>query len=746
MKRAWLLLPIAACLGRESAAPESREELASGAQPIAAPAAPPPPPAAAEPAPQRSGAADAEKSAREAQEADEPRGEPAEPAAETSRSWFPETFLFEPLVVTDDSGAAKVAVRVPDRLTTWRVLALAHSRAGAQAGMTTSFLGTLDAYVDPVLPPFLYAGDEVRLPVQVVNTSETALAGELRLGAENAAVTPARAPVAVAPGGSSIVTAILRPGRAGQVTLRAALGDTDAVLRSFPVLPYGRPVTRSYGGTLAAPRKLTLDTPAGADPASAEVRLAIYPGALGILRTELSGSAARGGVADDAYTLSLAGNAARLLAAFGDEVNPTAVRELSLVAAQRVVRHARTLDPARATLLAGAALAHPDNAVLARLGERALDHLATQQRPDGTIGGADGWTLPRLLVSTAEGVRVLRATAKTPEAQQRAARVGLRAAGAIERNLGRVDDGYTAAAILAAGLAGESAAALRDKVRDAVEHKEDGTRVLVAAEEAQRSDGAAPSSIEASALAVLALADSPDDQALVADLGAAVLGAYRPSGWGDGRENLVCLEAVLRLFSTPVPEGVKIVLAQDGKVVSEGVLDKARLREVLSLSAPALPGRHEWTLEATPAVPGLAYSLTQVSYLPWEAPAGPRGGMELSVTTRGELRAGRPVDVVVRAVAPAGRELRIRQGLPAGVQVDAASLDRLVAAGALRSWNAADGSVELIAPELEPGAVLSVQFRVVPTLGGTLRSGPATLHAAGSDAGVELPPAVWRIS
>ena len=32
-----------------------------------------------------------------------------------TRSWFPETFLFDPLVVTDESGRATVPVRVPDR-------------------------------------------------------------------------------------------------------------------------------------------------------------------------------------------------------------------------------------------------------------------------------------------------------------------------------------------------------------------------------------------------------------------------------------------------------------------------------------------------------------------------------------------------------------------------------------------------------------------------------------------------------
>ena len=87
--------------------------------------------------------------------------------------------LFRPLAVLMITGAAVVPVRVPDRLTTWRVLALAHSRTGAQGGAVTSFLGTLPTYVDPVVPAFLIKGDEVRLPIQVVNTTAKDVTGNV---------------------------------------------------------------------------------------------------------------------------------------------------------------------------------------------------------------------------------------------------------------------------------------------------------------------------------------------------------------------------------------------------------------------------------------------------------------------------------------------------------------------------------------------------------------------------------------
>ena len=63
-------------------------------------------------------------------------GEQEEGGAVQTRAWFPESFLWMPLVETDPSGRASVTVPVPDTLTTWRLLALAQS-AGAEIGAVT---------------------------------------------------------------------------------------------------------------------------------------------------------------------------------------------------------------------------------------------------------------------------------------------------------------------------------------------------------------------------------------------------------------------------------------------------------------------------------------------------------------------------------------------------------------------------------------------------------------------------------
>ncbi|MEC7948068.1 MAG: alpha-2-macroglobulin family protein, partial [Myxococcota bacterium] len=87
------------------------------------------------------------------------------------RAWFPESFLFAPQVVTDPQGAATVAVRVPDRLTTWRVLGLAHDMRGQTAGTLHTFDSRLPLSVEAVVPAHLTRGDVIRLPIQAANAT-----------------------------------------------------------------------------------------------------------------------------------------------------------------------------------------------------------------------------------------------------------------------------------------------------------------------------------------------------------------------------------------------------------------------------------------------------------------------------------------------------------------------------------------------------------------------------------------------
>lgn len=668
----------------------------------------------------------------------------AEETPTTTRAWFPETFLFQPLVVTDERGHADVAVKVPDRLTTWRVLALAHSRQGSQAGAVASFLGTLPAYVDPVTPPFLYAGDEVRLPIQLVNTTERELTANLSLSAAGATVGAVGGAVRIPPASDVVQYATLSATLPGTATLRAALGTTDAVERTIPVQPAGLRTVLSKGGTLAAERRFSLSGPTDALPGTEVVRLKVFPGALGLLKAELAAAPSRGGVAEDAYLLAVLGRAPALMRALGETPDERAFRDLILLATQRVMRHARAPSADAATLLAQGALAHPDNPVLARVGERLAAQVAASQRPDGTCQAVTGWTLQRLLVSTADCVRAVRRSSATPAARQRAAAVTVKASGAFERNLGRIDDGYTAAAVLASGaVQGTVAEGLTKLVLEHLKTAEDGSTYLEVAQGVMRADGRPPSTYEATAMAVLALGANP----AVAELGTWLVSGYSASwGWGDGRANLVGLEAALVLFKEQVPAGVRVTVERDGKLLAAGTLDAAALKEVLTLDAPAegSAGAHDWTVRAEPPVAGLGYSLQLVAFTPWMAP--PAEGVSFTTALPSELRAGRPAELTLTAALPGNLAMELVLPLAAGVQADTPSLDALVSAGRLSRYETEDGQVTLHVPAQSSGVVYTATLKVVPTLAGRLQAGPATLAPEGQPwLAKRFAPSTWTV-
>ncbi len=682
---------------------------------------------------------------------DDDKDSSEEPAQ--TRAWFPETFLFSPLIVTDASGSASHTVTVPDRLTTWRVLGLAHGADGALAGDLLSFQGTLPVYVDPVVPPFLRAGDELLLPIQAVNTTAEDLQLSLTLRAEGVGrFGPTDTRLRLSGGGSTVARAPLLTEKSGNLTIYAGLGSADAVERTIPVLPTGRPLTDTRAGSLAAPRSFTIVSPFDADPDSARSRLVVYPGALAVLRSELDGAVRRGGVAGDAYTLLLAGQAPGLLTRLGETPDTEALRELSLIATQRAVRHARAPDVTTATLLAQAALAHPDSPVLVRMGQRLIDQLIAEQRPDGTFQGGTGWSLQRLMVATADAVRAADAAASLdddPRRRQQVALLTLRASGAFERFAGQVDDPYTAASVLASGAAPmEQVPVLRQRVREAILTADDGSRYLPVAAGVSRADGSTPSVAEATALAALALADDPEAAAWLADLGATLMAGYSPAiGWGDGRSSLTCLSAVLALFDQPLPDEVQITLRRDGVVIDEGVLNSAALKDVLVMESPltAVGGPSTWSIEASPAVPGLGFSLSLMTWVPWSEPPE-NAGLELMVALSERMTVGQPVDVTMTAAAPADTPFTITQHLPAGVQPDEESLAVLLANGVIRAYEVEDGKIALMAPALPAGEAFTATFQVIPTLAGLLHSGPTTIaRDARKDLAVNLPPTGWRV-
>lgn len=85
------------------------------------------------------------------------------------RDSFPETMLWRPDVVTDESGEASVDVTVADSITTWLLSADAIAADGRLGQTSLEVRVFQEFFVDLDLPPALTQGDEVAVPVAVYN-------------------------------------------------------------------------------------------------------------------------------------------------------------------------------------------------------------------------------------------------------------------------------------------------------------------------------------------------------------------------------------------------------------------------------------------------------------------------------------------------------------------------------------------------------------------------------------------------
>ncbi len=85
------------------------------------------------------------------------------------REYFPETFIFEPAIITDEEGNARLKVRMPDAITTWRMTMFASTKEGELGSDLSNIKVFQDFFVDIDLPVSLTQGDEISIPVLIFN-------------------------------------------------------------------------------------------------------------------------------------------------------------------------------------------------------------------------------------------------------------------------------------------------------------------------------------------------------------------------------------------------------------------------------------------------------------------------------------------------------------------------------------------------------------------------------------------------
>ena len=639
--------------------------------------------------------------------------------------------MWAPLVETNAQGTAKVEFRVPDTLTTWRILALGHTRDGAQAGSITTFDSRLPVYIEPVVPGWLFAGDELALPIQIVNTSSEAISTRMTVDATGPLGGSAQAVIVLPPGASDLRRFSLSAEGAGAANVRAVLVGGDAVEREIPVFPQGRPVGTVRGGTLSSERSFELSGPSDADSRTQELSLLVFPGPLSVLQSEIERGASGTSAWDAAYTFAVAAEYRRLSETMKLEVDDKLIRRQQLVAWQRISRHSLAPDAGTATDLLAALRNVHGHELAEGLAARLARDIAGSQRADGTwLRGANS-TRQGVIVQTAFAARTLPETMEGPR---------LKAAGALERiaAVKDVKDPYTAAVVLASGLVdGDSAKVLREKVLEGIVEVE-GVRTVQVPGDVINPWGWTPTQAEMLAWTSLALADQADLE-WRGDLVAELMSGYDArNGFGAGPANVIALEAVVKALPG-LDKEVEVQLFVDGVKQSSAKLDPSQPKVPALLSA-----NHggKVSVKVSPQTPGLAFVATLHSWVPWSG-AEKLAGVDVEVDAD-RFTVGDAGEVKLTLAAPSGVSLVLEQGLPAGASVDDEQLARL--ADRLVEWEVETDRVRLVTRPFQAGEVMEIPLHVTPAFAGTFSTTPLSVEPRGEPwKKAEIKPVTWVV-
>lgn len=97
-----------------------------------------------------------------------------------------ETAAFLPELVTDNDGNVAIRFTLPESLTTWRFLGVAHDKEMKNGVLTGEAVAQKQMMVQPNMPRFVREGDKGQLTATITNTTAKALAGTAQMTILNA--------------------------------------------------------------------------------------------------------------------------------------------------------------------------------------------------------------------------------------------------------------------------------------------------------------------------------------------------------------------------------------------------------------------------------------------------------------------------------------------------------------------------------------------------------------------------------
>jgi len=199
--------------------------------------------------------------------------------ADILRSRFKTTAFFLGSVVTDADGNATVTAKLPDNLTTFRIMAVALTAGDRYGKGESSMLVTRPLLARQALPRFVREGDNFTAGAVINRRDGAAVPVTVKATASGVALRgSAERTVTLAALRGAEVRFPFEASRGDSATFRFDVTDkqnADAVRVTIPIRPDHHPVTHTIAGVLYDTATATFALPAGTDPARSSLTLSV---------------------------------------------------------------------------------------------------------------------------------------------------------------------------------------------------------------------------------------------------------------------------------------------------------------------------------------------------------------------------------------------------------------------------------------------------------------------------------------
>ena len=205
------------------------------------------------------------------------------------RRLFAALAFFEPALPLDEDGRAKIKIKMPENLSTFKILAVATGTGRLTGTGQTSVLVSRDLLVRSALPGYAGVGDEFAAAMVLSNRGQKSGRATVRLSGENFSLVDDQAEktVEIGPGGNEELRFRVKAGpeAVAKFLFEVSMGqESDKVEYSLPVSPANKLSTQASYERLGEGRLVTdLALTEGLDPSRGGLELQVSPSLIGVL-------------------------------------------------------------------------------------------------------------------------------------------------------------------------------------------------------------------------------------------------------------------------------------------------------------------------------------------------------------------------------------------------------------------------------------------------------------------------------